>query len=212
MIITYRVSVGPGALQGSGVNSVDATALNGVVQSNAASAGVVVSGGVFTPDACVIGKIFADGNRNHVQDKKELGIPGVHLIFEDGTTLVSDVEGKYSYCGLTPTTHVLKVDRTTLPPGAQLTISSNRNAGDPNSLFVDLKYGEVRRADFIEGSRDPKVLAEIVRRRSNGEVGAFIRICRENWGLQAGVRGRANQSIPHSCRRSRICTARRIRV
>jgi uncharacterized repeat protein (TIGR01451 family) len=169
-IVSFRVRVGPGALQGTGLNIVDATALNGAVRSNTAQTPVVISGGVFTPDACVIGKIFADENRNHIQDKKELGIPGVHLIFEDGTILVSDVEGKYSYCGLTPTTHVLKVDRTTLPAGAQLTVSSNRNAGDANSLFVDLKYGEVHRADFIEGSRDPKVLAEIIRRRSQGEV------------------------------------------
>jgi hypothetical protein len=169
-IVSFRVRVGPGALQGTGMNIVDATALNGTVHSNTAQTPVVISGGVFTPEACVIGKIFADENRNHIQDKKELGIPGVHLIFEDGTILVSDVEGKYSYCGLTPTTHVLKVDRTTLPAGAQLTVSSNRNAGDASSLFVDLKYGEVHRADFIEGSRDPRVLAEIIRRRSAGEV------------------------------------------
>jgi hypothetical protein len=169
-IVSFRVRVGPGALQGTGLNIVDATALNGTIHSNTAQNAVVISGGVFTPDACVIGKIFADENRNHVQDKKELGIPGVHLVFEDGTILVSDVEGKYSYCGLTPTTHVLKVDRTTLPAGAQLTVSSNRNAGDANSLFVDLKYGEVHRADFIEGSRDPKVLAEIIHRRNAGEV------------------------------------------
>ena len=43
---------------------------------------------------------------------------------------LSDIEGKYSYCGLTPTTHVLRVDHTTLPAGSRLTMSSNRNAGD----------------------------------------------------------------------------------
>ena len=202
LILTYRVRVGPGALQGNGLNTADATTLNGTVRSNTASAEVVISGGVFTPDACVIGKIFADGNRNHIQDKKELGIPGVHLIFEDGTTLVSDVEGKYSYCGLTPTTHVLKVDRTTLPSGAQLTVSSNRNAGDASSLFVDLKYGEVHRADFIEGSRDPKVLAEIVRRRSSGEVWvpSFQTPNQSAANFAdlpaAAVRGRANLPVP----------------
>ncbi len=202
LILTYRVRVGPGALQGNGLNTADATTLNGTVRSNTASAGVVISGGVFTPDACVIGKIFADGNRNHIQDKNELGIPGVHLIFEDGTTLVSDVEGKYSYCGLTPTTHVLKVDRTTLPSGAQLTVSSNRNAGDASSLFVDLKYGEVHRADFIEGSRDPKVLAEIVHRRSSGEVWvpSFQTPNQSAANFAdlpaATVRGRANLPVP----------------
>ncbi|HLQ76210.1 MAG TPA: hypothetical protein VK210_02585, partial [Terriglobia bacterium] len=198
VILTYRLRVGPGALQGNGLNTVEATALGGIVRSNTASAAVVISGGVFTPDACVIGKIFADENRNHIQDKKELGIPGVHLIFEDGTMLVSDVEGKYSYCGLTPTTHVLRVDRVTLPKGAQLTVSSNRNAGDAGSLFVDLKYGEVHRADFIEGSRDPKVLAEIVRRRSKGEVWvpSFQSAATFADFPAAATRGRANLSVP----------------
>ena len=74
-----------------------------------------MAGGVFTNDACVIGKIFADLDGNRVQRAGEPGIPGVHLTFEDGTTLISDGEGQYSYCGLSPTTHVLTVDRTSLP-------------------------------------------------------------------------------------------------
>src|SRR5690606_34004044 len=47
-----------------------------------------------------------------------------------------------------PKTHVLKVDRTTLPAGAEMIIQSNRNAGDPDSRFVDAKRGELHRADF----------------------------------------------------------------
>ena len=98
-------------------------------------------------------------------------MPDVELNFEEGTSLVSDLEGKYSYCGLTPTTHVLKVDRTTLPAGARLTTSSNRNAGDAGSLFVDLKSGEVHRTDFIvDASANPDVLEEIGVRRERAEV------------------------------------------
>lgn len=169
--LTYRVRVGPGALQGNGVNAAEATTVGAApAKSNIGRARVIVAGGVFTTDACIVGKVFADVNGNHSQDKDELGIPGVHVRLEEGTALVSDAEGKYSFCGLTPATHVLKVDRHTLPVGARLTESSNRNAGDPGSLFVDLKFGEVRRADFIEGSADPKVLAQIVERRARGEV------------------------------------------
>ena len=92
--------------------------------------------------------------------------PSSRLTFEDGTTVVSDGEGQYSFCGLTPTTHVLIVDRTTLPPGAMLVTSSSRNAGEARSQFVDVKNGEVRRVDFVEGSRDSAVLAEINARRA----------------------------------------------
>jgi hypothetical protein len=43
-------------------------------------------GGVFATDACVLGKVFVDCNGNHVQDAEELGIPGVRLVMQDGTT------------------------------------------------------------------------------------------------------------------------------
>ena len=169
VLITYRVRIGPGALQGDGVNRADA--VSGDVRSNTALARVLVSGGVFTTDACVVGVIFADRNGNGLQDAGEPGVPDVELHFEEGTSLVSDLEGKYSYCGLTPTTHVLKVDWTTLPAGATLTTSSNRNAGDAGSLFVDLKFGEVHRTDFIvDASANPDVLDEIGVRRARAEV------------------------------------------
>jgi large repetitive protein len=45
---------------------------------------------------------------------------------------------------------VLKVDDTTSPPGTRLGTTSNRNAEDPGSLFIDVKKGEVVQADFRE--------------------------------------------------------------
>ncbi len=170
--LTYRVHVGPGAMQGSGINTAEAATLGaGAVRSNVARAAVVVSGGVFTQDACIVGKVFVDRNGNRIQDESEVGVPGVLVRLEDGTGLLSDSEGKYSYCGLTPTTHVLKVDRQSLPAGARLVASGNRNAGDAGSLFVDLKFGEVRRADFIvDGANAPDVLAHVERRRAQADV------------------------------------------
>ena len=167
--ITYRLRIGVGALQGDGVNRADAAA--GEVRSNTARARVLVSGGVFTTDACIVGTIFADRDGNGLRDPGEPGVPDVQLSFEEGTALVSDLEGKYSYCGLTPTTHVLHVDRTTLPAGSELTASGNRNAGDAGSLFVDLKSGEVHRTDFIVDARaNPGALEEIRVRRERAEV------------------------------------------
>src|SRR5690606_30796733 len=142
------------------------------VPSNTAEYRVIVRGGVFASEGCVLGKIFVDCNRNHVQDHEELGIPGVRMYFEDGTWMVSDSEGKYSYCGLPPNSHTLKVDPSTLPAGARLTTSSNRNLGDADSLFIDLKNGELHRADFIEGSCSNPVLEQVKARRTQGEVRA----------------------------------------
>jgi large repetitive protein len=183
--LNYRLRVGVGAQQGDGTNRAQGfgcgtptgcltpgsfTPIAAATPSNEGRHRVKVTGGVFTNQACVLGKIFVDCNNNHVQDAEELGIPGVRLYFEDGTFLISDSEGKYSQCDMSPKTHVLKVDPLTLPRGSRLTTSSNRNLGDANSLIVDLKNGELHRADFIEGSCSNTVLEQVKARRSQGEV------------------------------------------
>ncbi len=183
--LTYRVRVGVGAQQGDGINRAQGfgcrvlagcvaaptfTPIPAAVASNEARFQVQVSGGVFTDSACLAGKIFVDCNNNHVQDPEELGIPGVRLYLESGQFLISDSEGKYSQCGLTPRSHVLKVDAASLPRGSRLTTSSNRNLGDAGSLLLDLKNGELMRADFVEGSCSNTVLEQVKARRAQGEV------------------------------------------
>ncbi len=168
--ITYKVRVGVGAMQGDGINRVQGR--SPFATSNIAQFKVKVTGGVFTNDACVAGKVFVDCNNNHIQDAEELGIPGVRMYMEDGTYFITDVEGKYSYCGISPKTHVLKVDSLTMPRGSRLTTTSNRNAGDGNSLFLDTKNGELIRADFAEGSCSNTVLEQVKARRTGGEVRA----------------------------------------
>ncbi|WP_088278553.1 SdrD B-like domain-containing protein, partial [Ideonella sp. A 288] len=187
LTLVYRARAGVGSQQGDGINRATGVACNtgstcvtpGSLQplprstpSNEAVYQVKVVGGVFTADACVLGKVFVDCNGNHLQDAEELGIPGVRLVLQDGTTLVSDVEGKYSVCGLPPRSAVLRIDPLTLPRGARLTTSSNRNLGDAGSLWLDLKNGELHRADFIEGSCSNTVLEQVKARRAQGEVSA----------------------------------------
>lgn len=170
--VTYRVRVGVGAQQGDGINRAQAAGVVGgvPVTSNRAQARIRITGGVFFQEACVMGKVFMDCNRNRIQDAEEVGIPGVRLYLQDGTHLISDSEGKYSICGLPARTSVLRVDPTTLPDGSQLVTSSNRNALDAGSLFLDLKFGELHRADFIEGSCSPAVLEQVEKRRRVGQI------------------------------------------
>ena len=185
--LQYRARVGVGSQQGDGINRaqawgcsipagcVDLTSGAPRPNSSATNEGrhrVRVSGGVFTTDACFAGKVFVDCNGNHIQDREELGIPGVRLVLQDGSTLISDSEGKYSLCGLQPRSHVLRLDPHTLPTGSRLTTSSNRNLGDAGSLWLDLKNGELHRADFIEGSCSNPVLDQVKARRAQGEVRA----------------------------------------
>jgi uncharacterized repeat protein (TIGR01451 family) len=175
--LTYFVRLGVGSQQGDGVNR--ATAVfrgpgNVPVRSNTAIFKVNVQGGVFTTEGCIVGKVYVDCDGNNMQNNssgsRELGIPGVRLVMLDGSYVVTDNEGKYSLCGVKPQTHVIKVDRSTLPTGSRLVPSSNRNAGVGDSLFVDMKGGEMARADFIEGSCSPEVVDQVKTRRGTGGV------------------------------------------
>ncbi len=166
--LSYIAVLGPGAQLGDGINR--AYARSGNATSNTAAAKVAVTGGVFSSRGIVLGKFYVDCNHNHVQDTEELGIPGVRLYLENGSYVVTDSEGKFSFAGLAARTHVLKVDRLTLPRSARLTSISNRHALDGQSRFIDLKNGELHRADFAEFSCSPEVLADVKARRAKGEI------------------------------------------
>ncbi|MDE2607368.1 MAG: DUF11 domain-containing protein, partial [Burkholderiales bacterium] len=162
-VLRYRVRVGAGSLGGDGVNTAQASA-SGIV-SNRASAKVQVLGGVFASDAYLVGKVFADCRREGVQSGGSPGIPGVRIYLEDGTYAVTDEEGKYSLYGLSPRTHVAKLDPTTLPAGAVPEVLNHRNAGDAGSVFVDLKNGELHQADFAVAGCGEDLRAQIAARR-----------------------------------------------
>ena len=170
--IQYRVQVGPNALNGDGINRARAQDATGQV-SNEAAAKVEVRPGALISDGFIIGKVFADCNRNGVQDPGEQGIAGVRLYLEDGSFVVTDREGKYDFYGIQAKTHVLKLDRTTIPANSELQLLSNRNAGDAGSQFVDLKRGELHRADFAvadgNGSCTQPLLDQINSRRKKIE-------------------------------------------
>jgi uncharacterized repeat protein (TIGR01451 family) len=176
--IRYRARLGVGADLGDGINRAQAKAPF-ATSSLVATAKVLVTRGVFTREACVVGKVFVDcnqnggqdkGKRNGIQDKGELGIPGVRLYMEDGTNMTTDENGQYSICGIRAISHVIQVDTTTMPIGSRMGITSNRNLGDGVSLLMNIKAGELYRADFIEGSCTPSILEQVNQRIKPGSV------------------------------------------
>jgi uncharacterized repeat protein (TIGR01451 family) len=174
--IRYRVRLGIGADLGDGINRAQAKAPF-ATSSLVAQAKVLVTRGVFTREACIAGKVYVDcnqndgadkGERNAMQDKGELGIPGVRLYMEDGTNMTTDENGQYSICGIRAISHVMKVDTTTMPAGSIMGITSNRNLNDGTSLMLNIKAGDLYRADFNELSCTPSILKEVETRRSKG--------------------------------------------
>ncbi|MHB8173604.1 MAG: carboxypeptidase regulatory-like domain-containing protein, partial [Nitrospirota bacterium] len=154
----YSASVGPDSQEGTATNTAFAvgSTATGVLVSNKARFSLIVNGGVFTSKGLIIGKIFWDKNHDKVQEKGEEGIPGAVIYMEDGTRVVTGTDGKYSIFGVTPGTHVLRVDETSLPKGAALEALSNRFMGDGSSQFVDMPMGGLFKADFaVTGNIGP---------------------------------------------------------
>jgi uncharacterized repeat protein (TIGR01451 family) len=175
--IRYRLRLGIGADLGDGINKAQAKAPY-AASSLVATAKVLVTRGVFTREACIAGKVFVDCNQNKLQDAciddatgkctgGEPGIPGVRLYMEDGTNITTDENGQYSLCGVRAISHVIQVDMTTMPIGSRMGITSNENLGSGKSLLLNIKSGELHRADFIESSCYPKILDQVEQRRQN---------------------------------------------
>ncbi|MDX2111102.1 MAG: hypothetical protein SFY80_12765 [Verrucomicrobiota bacterium] len=165
IVLQYRVRLAPGAQRGSGINRAQAVSLGPPkLFSNEARAQVRVEEGVFTDKGVLFGRVFIDNDGDSLPGEKDLGVPGVRIYLEDGTNVITDVEGKYSIYGLRPVAHAVKVDPFSLPQGAVLVPIDTRNAGDEDLRFADMKNGELHKSNFaIKPS--PSVLAEVNRRR-----------------------------------------------
>ena len=184
LVVSYRVRVGPGALQGDGINRAQAFSARvstGITTkiSNIATATVQVLPGVFSDRGFIVGKVFADCNRDRIQNAEERGIPDVRLYMEDGTFVNTDAEGKFSLYNIRPQTHVLKVDATTLPEGASLAVLDARNAGDAGSRFVDMKNGQLLKVNFaVDGCAaavNDAIDLRVQRARSGSETESVVK-------------------------------------
>ena len=127
------------------------------IDSNISIAEVNLIRGIFSDRAYIFGKVFIDDNDNRVQDENESGIKGVKIYMEDGRYAITDIEGKYHFDNVIPGTHVLKVDKTTIPKNGKLKIINSRNSGDPDTMFVDVYPGDIFKANFRFVPDEPKV-------------------------------------------------------
>lgn len=184
LTLTYRVYIGPGSERSDGINSAIVQS-EGVITriSNEAKVKIEVNGGVFSDEALIVGKVFLDCDENNMQDGSEPGIPGVRLYLENGNYIITDGEGKYSFYAVKPNKHVLKLDNHSLPEGSRLKVLDNRHAFDPSSRFVDVKKGELHRADFAVCECNAAIFEEIEQRAAlqNGNTDAISNSLKQNF-------------------------------
>jgi uncharacterized repeat protein (TIGR01451 family) len=150
--ITYKASVSALAKEGNKKNV--AQARTGNILSNKATVSFIIKDKVFDSSGLLIGKVFMDCNNNRIQEREELGIPNVKLYLDTGHYVETDSEGKYHFNNLSSRTYSLVVDQSTLPRGHIFHKTKSRNNNDPYSMFIDIKDGDLFKANFAEGMCD----------------------------------------------------------
>lgn len=155
--LTYALQVGVGAGLGDGVNRAVATGNDGEETSNTAEAGVTVRQGVFDDEGLIVGRVWvqrhdsvevSNSSRTEMEVDSVLGVPGVRVYLNDGTSAITDVGGRYSFQGIRPRNWIVRVDERTLPEGMVLEGLTTRHGGEGSNRLVDLTRGEMARADF----------------------------------------------------------------
>jgi hypothetical protein len=117
----------------------------GLVASTPATASVTVpAGGTgnvvhgFTPTGSIGDRIWNDFDRDGVQDPGEPGVPGVTLTVRNEAstvvaTVITDVNGNYTFSDLPPGRYTVTVDTSTLPAGTRLSADPD---GTVDGVFV----------------------------------------------------------------------------
>ncbi len=174
VVLTYRTLIGPGTQSGRARNSARASGTTAfeTFNSNTANAEVQIRGGVFTTRGVLMGRVFVDLNNNGSFEKNELAVPGARIFLEDGTYAVTDRDGQWTIYGVLPLTHVVKIDRTTLPIGSTLKPLTVNYAGKGDSVFADLKNSELQRINFALDNASAEVIADVRERIAKGEPNA----------------------------------------
>jgi uncharacterized repeat protein (TIGR01451 family) len=119
--IVYAVMVFPSvAAQTELADSVTVTGVIPGTQntvSGASSVVVEIVGGVFSQRRVIVGRVFVDAAGTGSFTPGDRGVASVRIYLEDGSYVVTDAAGKFSFPALRPGMHALRLDLTTLPPG-----------------------------------------------------------------------------------------------
>lgn len=145
-LLSYVLEVRPNAETGDALNEAQASA-DGAL-SNVADALVRIRSDDIAERVTIIGRVLGGGCLD--RSARARGVPGIRVMLEDGSYAVTDYEGRYHFEGLKTGTHVVQLDRATIPAGAEAVDCPNdvRSGGRGTSRFVEGLGGELKRVDF----------------------------------------------------------------
>ena len=144
-VVTYAMAVRADAPPGQALNRAEATDSRGL--KSVASAVLRIERETIAGRMTIIGRIV-DGACGVAGPHQ--GIPGVRVMLEDGSFVLTDAEGRYHFEGIVPGTHVVQAAQETLPNSGTFVdcVRATRNAGKANSRFVTGQGGSLVQVDF----------------------------------------------------------------
>ena len=152
--LDYALRIGPGAVFGTAVNEAIVVGPDGTPISNTGRAGIEIREDLLRSRSTIIGRVTeqsCNGDDGWARPiARGIGVAGVRLYMETGAYTVSDPDGLFHFEGVREGTHVVQVDRETLPQGYELMLceENTRLAGSMESQFVDVQGGGIWRTNF----------------------------------------------------------------
>ncbi|MDR2100901.1 MAG: Ig-like domain-containing protein [Campylobacteraceae bacterium] len=160
LIVVYTLRVGAGAKKGVHKSYAEAFKAGNSI-SNRAWVEVEITGDPMLDESLIFGTVYIDSNANGMQDKGEIGIPGVRIATAEGYVITTDQFGRYHLLNIlggewgVGRNFIMKVDESSLPQGSTLTTA--------NPLLRRLTPGLPVRFDFgVKLSNDIKTLETLM--------------------------------------------------
>jgi uncharacterized repeat protein (TIGR01451 family) len=148
--IVIATVVAPGTSPGTLTNLATAAGMpqnTTLFEHASTTANVSIVSGVFGNAYTIVGRVIVatpdDGWTGPLT-----GVPGVRIVMEDGSSVVTDTNGRYSLPNVRPGLHVLRLDATSLPPGFR--------------AFDDRRYDSPRSTEhLVHGISDTQLLQDV---------------------------------------------------
>ena len=152
--LNYIAQVTAGAKAGKAENIAVSI---GAHTSNTARASVIVREDLMRSRAILMGRVIIGSCDDRVDNDKD-GLQNAQIMLEDGTTILTDKDGRWHADNIRPGTHVVQLDVESLPANYEvMTCEENSRFGGRNySQFVNVRGGSLWRADFHVQKKVPK--------------------------------------------------------
>ena len=151
-VVEYRMLVGPESRPGDAINSAFATARSGigldVISPDSKAIVNITDQGLMSDRGYIIGSVWIDKDGNGRRSEGELPLPGARVWRDDGSWVITDPEGRFTFYGQKEGRHMLRIDPDSLPSSFAATDVSARHFKAGTAVMVDIRDGDIVRADF----------------------------------------------------------------